>query len=67
MAPLPSGYKSQDQIYVVWGGSNRLVVAKELGYDKVDCVIIPDGDFKCAWGLQPLHRKDYTELYKKHE
>lgn len=49
--------------YTVWGGSNRWNIAKELGYKKVDCVIIPDGDFRRARNLQALHRKPYEGKY----
>lgn len=63
MMPLPTNFDNKDQILVVWGGSNRLAIAKELGYTRVDCVVFTDGDFQGAWTKQGEHRKDYMHLY----
>jgi len=50
--------------YVVWGGSNRYEVAKELGYTHVDCVVFPNGDFEKARKRQCVHREPYQgKLY----
>lgn len=43
----------------VWGGSNRWFVAHELGYEYVDCIIVPDGDFNKARSMQCMHRAPY--------
>lgn len=60
---LPTGYNPTDIIYVVWGGSNRLAIARELNYTHVDCVIY-EHDFAAAWRDQSLQRDPYKELYK---
>ena len=53
-----------EKMYVVWGGSQRLDVAKELGYTHIDCALIPTLDE--AYSLQSEMRKDYTQtLYLK--
>ncbi len=46
---------------VVWGGSNRLYVARELGYTHIDCVMIPT--FEDAMKLQKTHRSTHPTLY----
>lgn len=47
--------------YVIWGGSNRYVVAKDLGYTHVDCTIIPKIDV--AHRLQSEMRRPFKERY----
>lgn len=64
MCALPTTFKNKDVIWTVWGGSNRLAVAKELGYTHIDCVRYLNGDFKKAHADQALHRKDYMHLYR---
>lgn len=49
------------EMYTVWGGSNRLKIAEELGYDTVDCVLIPT--FEKAHGMQRLHRQPFRKYY----
>lgn len=63
MNPLPVGYNNNDPILVVWGGSNRLAIARELGYDNIDCVVFENGDFQKAWASQTLHRNPYDHFY----
>ena len=46
---------------VVWGGSNRLYAARELGYTHIDCAILPD--FESAHRLQKVMREEYHEVY----
>lgn len=53
----------EEKIYVVWGGSNRVRIAEELGYDHVDCVILINGQFDKARGMQRLHRKPYQKKF----
>jgi len=60
---LPTGYKDTDTVYVIWGGSNRLSIAKELQYTHVDCVLYPNGDFARAFADQALQRNPYNHLY----
>ena len=45
--------------YTVWGGSNRVCAAEELGYTHIDCAIIPN--------LQTAHRlqKDMRAPFKQ--
>lgn len=45
--------------YFIWGGSNRIQVARELGYDIVDCILIPDANFDEAYRLQKIQRESY--------
>jgi len=47
--------------YVVWGGSNRLYAAKELGYDHIDCAIIPT--YNDAHRLQKTMREEYVSKF----
>ncbi|MBN2164497.1 MAG: tetratricopeptide repeat protein [Pontiellaceae bacterium] len=49
------------RLYVIWGGSNRVRVAEELGFTHVDCVVIES--FDKAYSLQRDHRKPYTQKY----
>ncbi len=51
------------QQYVVWGGSNRVRIAKELGYTHIDCVVYANGDFATPHHKQKLHRKPYQAKY----
>lgn len=64
---LPFDPKADDlnvRQFTIWGGSNRWWVAKELEYDAVDCIIVPNADFNKARGMQALHRKPYRgKLY----
>ena len=48
---------------VCWGGSQRLRVARELGYTHIDCAMIPK--FTIAHKLQKVLRGPYGHLYKK--
>lgn len=65
MLDLPEGHQDNDQIYVIWGGSNRYHIIKTLGYTTVDCVIIPNGQFGTAHKLQAVQRKPYEHTYYK--
>ena len=50
--------------FTVWGGSNRWFVADEIGYEYVDCIIVPNADFDKARSMQCLHRQPYNgKLY----
>jgi len=51
------------KMYVVWGGSNRLWAARELGYTHIDCAMIPT--FSEAHNLQKTHRKTHAHWYGK--
>ena len=48
-------------VLVIWGGSNRLYAAIELGYTHIDCVMIPT--FEQAKKLQKTHRSSHPHLY----
>lgn len=60
---LPEGYTPDQKIYVIWGGSNRVVAATELGYTHIDCVLYPDGAFDNAWRDQAIQRNPFKQLY----
>jgi len=64
MCDLPFWANEPDdkQMYVIWGGSQRLRVAQDLGYTHIDCAMIPTLDE--ARGLQRYMRKPYNHLYK---
>lgn len=49
--------------YVVWGGSNRHAIAKELEYDYVDCVLYDT--FEEAHKTQKIQREPYKDKYYK--
>ena len=49
--------------YVVWGGSNRVRIAEELGYSHIDCVVFPNGDFDTSRTKQRLHRTLYQKQF----
>ena len=51
-----------EQMYVVWGGSNRLWIARELGYTHIDCAMMPD--FHTAHTLQKCMRESHPQYYK---
>ena len=51
------------QQYVVWGGSNRVRIAEELGYTHIDCVVYANGDFDTPHKKQKLHRTPYQAKY----
>jgi len=60
MMPLPDwqdGRDDETRLWVVWGGSQRIRVAKNLGYTQIDCAIIPTLDE--ARGLQSKMRNPY--------
>jgi hypothetical protein len=46
---------------VVWGGSNRLYAARELGFTHIDCALIPT--FSEAMQLQKTHRHTHQHYY----
>jgi len=43
------------RIYVIWGGSNRVEVAKDLGYTHIECAMMLG--FKHARSHQQVHRQ----------
>lgn len=52
-----------EKMYVVWGGSNRLWIARELGYTHIDCAMIPN--FAEAHNLQKTMRESHPQYYRK--
>ena len=44
---------------VVWGGNNRVETARILGFDAIDCVMMPN--FDLAMDVQGIHRTDYSK------
>ena len=67
--PLPfktRGENWQDlnkSIYVIWGGSNRVVVAKQLGYTHIECAMMLG--FKHARSHQQVHRERWNGILYK--
>lgn len=60
MMPLPEwndGREDSQRLWVVWGGSQRIRAAKDLGYTHIDCAIIPTLDE--ARSLQTKMRGPY--------
>ena len=53
--------KHKKMVWSVWGGSNRLAIAKDLGYTHIDAAIIPT--IKQAISLQKHMRKPYNSTY----
>jgi hypothetical protein len=47
---------------VVWGGSNRLWIARELGFTHIDCAMMPT--FNTAHVLQKTMRENHKQFYK---
>ncbi len=50
-----------EKVYVAWGGSNRVLIARELGYTHIECTIIPT--FIEARNLQKTHRHTHPQYY----
>ena len=46
--------------YVIWGGSNRVEVAKDLGYTHIECAMMLG--FKHARSHQQVHRKPWDGI-----
>lgn len=47
--------------YVIWGGSNRVRAAEDLGYTHIDCAIIPE--LSTAHRLQKDMRQPFKQRY----
>lgn len=60
--PIPPDFPDTPVVNVVWGGTNRLHAARELGYTHVDCVLMPD--FALAFKVQASHRNSYVDARK---
>jgi hypothetical protein len=70
MRELPSdkfwvkdGNANDIRIWSVWGGSQRLTLAREHGFTHIHCAVIPS--IEIARSLQKLMRKPYPALYGK--
>ena len=50
----PHGF---EEYYVIWGGSNRVAILKELRYTHVDCIIL--NSFDVAYRIQAKQRNSY--------
>ena len=55
---LPPGLPEEEVINAIWGGSNRVAAARDLGYGEIDCVIVHD--FYTAAALQDAQRMSYN-------
>ena len=57
--------KHKKMIWSVWGGSNRLSIAKELGYTHIDAAVIPN--IKQAISLQKHMREPFRRRYYRRD
>lgn len=55
--------KHKKLIWSVWGGSNRLEAANQLGYTHIDCAVLPN--IAKAISLQKIMRKPFNDRYYK--
>jgi len=55
--------KHKKVLWSVWGGSNRLEIARELGYTRIDCAVVPT--IAKAVSLQKHMRKPFEDRYYK--
>jgi|TARA_R110000772_G_scaffold228788_2_gene339441 hypothetical protein len=55
--------KNKKLIWSVWGGSNRLVIARDLGYTHIHCAVLPT--IGKAISLQKHMRKPFDDQYYK--
>ena len=66
ISPLPFWMAGVDDMQIiqptVWGGSNRLFIARELGFTHIDCAMMPD--FHTAHTLQKCMRESHPQYYK---
>tara|TARA_Y100000004_G_scaffold32561_1_gene34254 strand:- start:2746 stop:3228 length:483 start_codon:yes stop_codon:yes gene_type:complete len=62
--PFWIGEDLAERMYVVWGGSNRLWIARDLGYTHIDAAVIPT--FNVAHKLQKTMREDFPHYYGGH-
>ena len=63
-------YPKTDICIVVFGGNTRLVIAKELGYTHIDCIVLDwendrvEGErMDYMWELQRKQRREFPEMY----
>ena len=66
----PDTYPKTDRCIAVFGGNTRLVMAKELGYTHIDCIVLDWKNEKIEgkimeymWDLQRKQRKEFPEMY----
>jgi hypothetical protein len=66
----PNTYPKTDRCIVVFGGNTRLVIAKELGYTHIDCIVLNwkndrvEGErMDYMWELQRKQRREFPEMY----
>ena len=66
----PNTYPKTDRCIAVFGGNTRLVIAKELGYTHIDCIIFDwendsvEGErMDYMWELQRKQRREFPEMY----
>ena len=70
----PDTYPKTDRCIAVFGGNTRLVIAKELGYTHIDCVVLDWKNDKVKgermdymWELQRKQRREFPEMYHSDE
>lgn len=66
ISPLPFWHnalgKNKKWMWSVWGGSNRVEIARDLGYTHIDVAVIPS--IGQAISLQKHMRKPFDKYYK---
>ena len=55
--------KHKKMIWSVWGGSNRLAIAKDVGYTHIDAAVLPS--IAKAISMQKWMRKPFEDTYYK--
>jgi len=55
--------KNKKLVWSVWGGSNRVAIAQDLGYTHIDCAVLPS--IAKAISLQTHMRKPFNDRYYK--
>tara|TARA_Y100000004_G_scaffold80397_1_gene90358 strand:+ start:575 stop:1135 length:561 start_codon:yes stop_codon:yes gene_type:complete len=58
---LPFWSVEEGRQWTVWGGSNRVIIARELGYTHIDTAIMPT--LECAHQLQKVMRQPFEDRW----
>lgn len=56
----PPHYK---KLNIIWGGSNRYAILKELGYTHADCIVLQN-NFQLAYNFQGKQRQPFQDLHR---
>tara|TARA_A100001011_G_C14116503_1_gene759318 strand:+ start:367 stop:807 length:441 start_codon:yes stop_codon:yes gene_type:complete len=61
--PILEQYNEGEKMLIVWGGSQRVRVAEDLGYRTIDAIVFKDNQFREALKRQEDMRKPYMAQY----